>query len=78
MEKQRITYIDVAKGILILFVVYGHIYGHAKYLNFASVDWIRQSCNFFIPFYMPCFFVITGFCSSFKKPFLKFIWQSFK
>lgn len=78
MEKKRLNYIDVAKGILILMVVYGHIYGNAKYMDCATVEWVRQSCNLFIPFYMPCFFVITGFCSSFKKPFVSLLWQSFK
>ena len=48
------------------------------YMDCTTVEWVHQSCNFFIPFYMPCFFVITGFCSSFKKHFATFLWQSFK
>lgn len=80
MEKARLHYIDVAKGILILMVVYGHIYGVSKGANIddVSVEWIHQSVNLFVSFYMPCFFVITGFCSNFKKPFLTELVQSFK
>lgn len=80
MEKERLHYIDVAKGLLILMVIYGHIYAvmHTNEINNTFADYIRQSCNLFISFYMPCFFVITGFCSNFKKPFFQFIFQSFK
>jgi fucose 4-O-acetylase-like acetyltransferase len=80
MGKERLHYIDVAKGILILLVVYGHIYGASKNagVDGASVEWIHQSVNLFVSFYMPCFFVITGFCSNFKKPFFVILTQSFK
>lgn len=80
MEKERLHYIDVAKGFLILLVVYGHIYGVSKNagVDEDSVEWIRQSVNLFVTFYMPCFFVITGLCSSFKKPFFMTLTQSFK
>lgn len=80
MEKERLHYIDVAKGILILMVVYGHLYGVLKSTNVddVAVEWIRQSVNLFVSFYMPCFFVITGFCSNFKKTYITFFIQSFK
>lgn len=80
MEKKRLHYIDVAKGLLILMVAYGHIYGVSKGAGVedVSVEWIHQSVNLFVSFYMPCFFVITGFCSNFKKPFTTVLVQSFK
>lgn len=80
MEKERLRYIDVAKGILILLVAYGHIYGASKNVGVddVSVEWIRQSVNLFVSFYMPCFFVITGFCSNFRKSFFVALTQSFK
>ena len=80
MEKERLHYIDVAKGILILLVAYGHIYGVSKNtgIDDVSVEWIRQSVNLFVSFYMPCFFVITVFCSNFKKPFFIVLIQSLK
>ena len=30
------------------------------------------------PYYMPAFFVITGYCSNFNKSFGTFLWQNFK
>lgn len=80
MEKERLHYIDVAKGILILLVVYGHIYGVSKKagVDDVSVEWIHQSVNLFVSFYMPCFFVITGLCCNFRKPFFTVLIQSLK
>jgi len=80
MEKERLHYIDVAKGILILMVAYGHIYGVAKNagIDVFSVEWIHRSVNLFVSFYMPCFFVITGFCSNFEKSFFTTLTQSLK
>lgn len=80
MEKERLHYIDVAKGILILLVAYGHIYGLSKNacVDDISIEWIHRSINLFVSFYMPCFFVVTGFCSSFKKPFFTILVQSLK
>lgn len=71
MVKEHLHYIDVAKGLLIIMVVYGHIYGNTSEIDNAGVDYIHQSVNLFVSFYMPCFFVITGYCSNFKKSFLE-------
>lgn len=76
--KERLHFIDVAKGILILLVVYGHLYAWTTKLNPDAADYVLQSINLFVSFYMPAFFVITGFCSNFKKPFAEFIFSSFK
>ena len=80
MEKERFHYIDVAKGLLIVLVVYSHVYGvmHTNGINNTFANTIHQSCNAFLPFFMPAFFVITGFCSNFKKNFFQFIFQSLK
>lgn len=80
MGNSRLHYIDVAKGLLILMVVYGHIDGTATELGFvnSSIDDIHRGVNVFVAFYMPCFFVITGFCSDFGKPFKTFFLSSIK
>ncbi len=78
MVKERLHYVDVTKGLLILMVVYGHIYGQAIGVKNVAVDYIHQSCNLFVSFYMPCFFVITGFCSNFNRPFHNLLISSFK
>lgn len=64
MVKERLHYIDVAKGLLILMVAYGHIYGNTSGIDNVGVDYIHQSVNLFVSFYMPCFFVITGYLGS--------------
>lgn len=80
MEGGRLHYIDVAKGLLMLMVVYGHIDGTATGMGFvnSSIEDIHRSVNVFVSFYMPCFFVITGFCGNFEKTFKKFAISSLK
>lgn len=76
--KGRIAYLDVAKGLLIIMVVFGHICwattssGVSVGESWRHIDEIKQWL--WSPFFMPCFFIITGFCSNFDKefgPFLK-------
>jgi fucose 4-O-acetylase-like acetyltransferase len=58
--KQRIEYIDTAKGILILFVVLGHVFETGPVNQFVY------------SFHMPAFFIISGimqhYSSALKKP----------
>ena len=78
--KKRLHYIDIAKGLLILMVIYGHIDGTATGLGIsnAAIDDINKVVNIFVSFYMPCFFIITGFCSNFSKSFRSFFLSSIK
>ncbi len=79
LEQGRITYFDVTKGILILFVLVQH---------YSSAMRMLQLCTDFDTFYtiwhpaflmfiMPCFFLISGYCSDFscscKTFFLKIV-----
>lgn len=75
LEKKRLNYIDVAKGLLIIFVVVGHtlaalnkVYPESAFLT-TSLDLKKI---LWVSFYMPAFFFLTGFCSNFDKPFGKF------
>lgn len=61
-----------------LFVIYGHIYARSQCPDNNFISIIRSSINSFIPFYMPCFFVITGLCSNFNKPLKQIIWTGIK
>lgn len=80
MTKERLHYIDVAKGILILLVVYGHLDGVAVSLGYqnSAIEDVHRLVNSFVSFYMPCFFVITGYCSNFEKPFSSILVSSIK
>ena len=68
--KERIYYFDVAKGILILLLLMSHL-GMA--LKRANIDNSHPFFTFwyypqplFIAFYMQCFYIISGYCSSFE------------
>ena len=82
MAKQRIKYIDVAKGILIVFVCLGHItgiaeeYGGVHHNYFSHTGFLLS--KLYTPFYMQAFFFITGLTTNFDKPFVVFIKQNFK
>ncbi len=78
---KRITYLDVAKGLLFLMVIYDHLLD--VYLTLLEHD------NYFIEhlnegqwiyklFFMPAFFCITGMCSIFNKKFTPFLISNFK
>lgn len=68
--KNRIEYIDTAKGILILTMLIGHIW------NYGYVH------DFIYAFHMPAFFVISGilfrYSSAIKKTFGRSIFAKFK
>ena len=79
MQKERLSYIDVAKGVLILFLLMGHalLFIRNEGVNDSFINGF-QNIRIFLwtPYYMPAFFVITGFCSHFNKPFLPFLWKN--
>ena len=81
MAKERLLYIDVAKGILILFLLMGHalLFIKNEGIDDSFINGFQHARLYiWTPYYMPAFFVITGFCSNFNKPFPTFIWQNFK
>lgn len=80
-EKKRVPYYDIAKAILIIFVVIHHFlwYSHSL-LNFnnPTCDFLFKYQGVFLCFFMPGFFFVTGVCSNFNKPFKVFILNNFK
>lgn len=82
MEKSgRIAYIDVAKGILILCLLYGHMLIELKWhgvdnsmLN--TIMW--KGVYVYNTFFMQTFFLITGLCSSFHINFSLYLWKNIK
>ena len=75
---ERLHYIDIFKGICLIFVVVHHtplaLYG--GFVEQGTILWYVN--NFIIAFFMPAFFMATGFCSSFKKPFRQYLWKNVK
>ena len=81
MSKTRISYIDFAKGILILFLLMGHGLSFIKNegIDDVFINTFQESRLYlWTGYYMPAFFVITGYCSNFEKPFSSFLWQNIK
>lgn len=67
MEKHRTNnrqnWIDIAKGILIFIVALGHIGFCTKDETYKDVfGFTSQLTLFYISYYIPAFFVITGMC----------------
>lgn len=80
VTKNRLDYIDLAKAILILMVMVGHIQNVCEQLSIKDrlcqdIDYLE---NFWGPFFMPAFFFITGYCSSFGKRRETFIISNLK
>ena len=56
----RLAYIDIAKGILIILVVIGHILKGSVFVTKAMIRIINA-------FHMPAFFIISGFLTNEAK-----------
>lgn len=78
--KQRIEYFDTTKGILMFFLIWGHMIIFAKTLGIESdfTQTIQNTVPFYRAFFMQTFFFITGFCTSWNKPFKPFLIGNFK
>lgn len=69
--KDRIEYIDIAKGIGIVLVIVGHVVWGGNY----PMKGAESISNFIYSFHMPLFFIISGLCikdsKELAKPVLK-------
>lgn len=74
--KNRIHYFDIAKGVLILLLLVHHYGSARRRLEISNDDCfiIFNSWQVvFTAFFMQAFFIISGYCSNFNKPFKPFI-----
>lgn len=61
VDKSRLDWIDIAKGIGIILVVYGHVMrGLVKANLFPNGDLVRELDNLIYSFHMPLFFFLAG------------------
>lgn len=72
--KQRVRYLDIAKGLLIILLVFAHFRSALARTDFENelFVYVYGWNSIFICFYMPAFFLISGYCSNFKKGILSF------
>lgn len=67
MDRSRIVWIDISKGITILLMVAGHT---------SIPHWLS---NFIWAFHMPLFFIASGWCTDwYKQPFVAFLMRKVK
>lgn len=81
IHKSRLDYIDIAKGILIMCLVYGHLAIISKWQGLDDIvinKWIPATVPLYSSFFMPAFFILSGYCSTFKIKFKVYIWKTFK
>lgn len=78
--KERIRYIDVAKGILICCLVWGHmsIISREYGMDDKVLHGVNATIRLYGAFFMQTFFIITGLCSSFAIPFKEYVWKNVK
>lgn len=76
-QKQRIAYFDIAKGIMIAYLIIHHIvdYGSKEYglsgnCLFKIISEVQRPIM--LCYFMPAFFLITGFCSNYNDVFRSF------
>ena len=79
MEK-RLHYIDIAKAILIILLLFSHSFIASRQMGHENetITWLWQYVLLFNAFFMQSFFFITGFCSNFNVDFKNFIWKNIK
>ena len=80
MPQQRIGYIDTAKGILILCLLFGHcrIISGWQGMDDPVLHVMGAGIGAYRPFFMQTFFLITGFCSTFAVGFWPFLGKNLK
>lgn len=80
-KRQRLPYIDVCKGLLILMVVAHHITNISGGYGIMSpaLKLLGGGISYlFIGFFMQAFFILNGLTSNFNKPFKQFLFGSIK
>ena len=78
--KKRLPYIDTAKGILMICLLYGHMHIYAEMVGYHNegMKLMQQLVPLYASFFMQTFFVITGYCSTFRIGLKPYVWKNAK
>lgn len=76
----RLAYLDVGKGILIIFLLFHHFHSAVRNLELPEFDYSIFTCWQYLidVFFMPAFLLFTGYCSSFNASFKVFCGKHIK
>ena len=77
MSKKYYEEIDILKGIAITLVVLGHsviVYP----INLHEIFWCKTIYDFVRTMHMPLFFLVSGFCYSYRDNYAEYIWKKCK
>ena len=81
MSKKRLHYIDIAKGLLIIFLCFHH-FPQAMAICGMSMEYkemLHDSWSiYYMVFFMQAFFLITGYCTNWQKEFKPFLISNVK
>lgn len=66
MERNRV--LDIAKGLLISMVIFGHLKQSAHFCH-TNLGRMEDVVSLYYSFYMAAFFIISGYCYNTDKPF---------
>lgn len=77
--QKRITYFDIAKGLMILGLLVSHFSIVKTHLGMKNdFRYLDMFISLYSGFFMQCFFFITGYCSSFTIDAKRFFTKLFK
>ncbi|MBQ7631915.1 MAG: acyltransferase [Paludibacteraceae bacterium] len=80
-KNQRIAYLDIARGLAVLLVIFYHVPLYIQTCCSEAAPLLAphiQAGTYILPFFMPVFFVISGYFTKTDKPYWQFLWGDIK